>query len=120
MPSKSLMRGFIGLWAVAGVVLFALSAQTVYQALHVAPHVDVHAALLGSAEAVGAIQFLVPRLMRTGSALLLATMAVAFLLHAAMGQVRGDLLVYASVVLFVRIHGPLTARQWRAALERTA
>lgn len=50
--------------------------------------------------------------------LMLLTIAIAFAVHTALGQFRGDLLVYGAVVLFVAIHGPLTATQYGAAVSR--
>ena len=33
--------------------------------------------------------------------------------HLALGEWRGDLLVYAAAVAFVAVHGPITPAQWR-------
>jgi hypothetical protein len=78
------------------------------------PHAT-HLVLLGGFEAVAALLFLFPRTLRLGAGGLLLSCGVAFVAHAAMGQWRGDLLVYMAAVLFVAIHGgayraaPLTA-----------
>lgn len=120
MPSRALLRGFVVLWAVTGAVLLTLSIETARGAATSGGVLDLHALLLGAVEATGAALFLVPPLMRLGGSALLLTIGIAFLLHAAMGQVRGDLLVYAGAVLFVVIHGPLTPDQWRAAFMPSA
>jgi hypothetical protein len=118
MPPRTLLRGFIALWAITGLTLFIASIATVQAAASATPHAHSHVAMLGAVEAIAAALFLVPRLMRVGAVLLLATLAIAIAVHAALGQWRGDLMVYSAAVLFVAIHGPLTATQWRAALAR--
>jgi hypothetical protein len=62
-------------------------------------------ALLASAEAVAAIVFVIPRTMRIGATMLLAILAVAFVIHALQGEVASQLLLYAAVVAFVLVHG---------------
>lgn len=115
MPPRSLLRGFIALWAISGIVLLYASVATVVGALGAGAHAHPHAAVLGAIEAVAAVLFLVPRLMRVGAAGLLATIAIAFTVHAALGQWRGELLVFGAVVAFIAIHGPLSRAQWHAA-----
>ena len=107
MPSAALVRAFVVQWWTSGVLLFFWSARTATQALHAGRSHDPHVALLGLVEGVAAILFLVPRTLRVGAVGLLATFAVAFLAHAALGEFRGDLLLYAAVVSFVAIHGPV-------------
>lgn len=119
MPSRPLLRSFLALWLVAALVLLIGSIETVREGLLAGAHVNPHLVLLGGVEAIAAALFLVPRFMRTAAAALLATIAIAFVAHIALlGQFRGDLLVYAAVVLFVAVHGPLTTPQWRAAVAR--
>jgi hypothetical protein len=48
---------------------------------------------------------------------LMITIGVAFAVHAALGQLRADLLVYGAAVLFVVVHGPLTREQQRASFS---
>ena len=107
MPPRRLVMTFLILWWTLGATLLFLSARTVRLALASTAH-DPHVALLGAIEAVSALLFLWPRTMRAGAWGLLATIAVAFLLHAHGHQFRGDLLVYAAAVLFVSTHGPVT------------
>jgi uncharacterized membrane protein YphA (DoxX/SURF4 family) len=109
MPRTSLVRAFVALWWTAGALLLLWSVQTAERALRGGHH-DPHVALLGIVEAVSAALFLFGRTMRIGAAGLLATFAVAFGVHAAGGEFRGDLLLYSAVVLFVAAHGavPLT------------
>ena len=66
---------------------------------------DLHALVIGSLEAIGAVAFLVPRTLRFGAALLLVTLVGAVLVHAGRGDWRPDLLVYAAGVLLVAVHG---------------
>jgi hypothetical protein len=61
--------------------------------------------------------FLVPPTLRVGAAGLLFAIAIAWFAHLH-DQFRWDLLIYAAAVLFVAVHGPLTAAQWRHALPR--
>ena len=111
MPSRKLMRAFVLLWWTLGVVLLVGSVQTVQSFWHHSPVV-----LLGGVEAVAAVLFLVPQTLRLGAAALLLTLAVALLLHLTMHELRWDLLLYASGVYFVAVHGSLSRPQWRAAL----
>ena len=122
MPSRSLLRSFLVLWMVTGLLLLIASGATVRDASAWAGarHAHPHLALLGGVEAFAALLFLVPRTCRLGAAGLLVVIGVAFVVHAAIGQFRGDLLLYAVVVLFTLVHGPLTGAQWRAALSRPA
>ena len=106
MPPKSLVRAFVLQWWIAGALLLFWSVRTAHAAVHGAHH-DPHVALLGHVEALSALLFLVPRTMRIGAVGLLATFAVAFVLHAATGEFRGELLLDAAVVTFVAVHGPV-------------
>ena len=119
MPPTRLLRGFLLLWFTTGLVLLVASLETVRAAFGGAHEANPHLALLGAAEAVGAALLLIPRAMRVGMAALLFTIGIAFLVHTALGQFRGDLLFYAAAVAFVGIHGPLTREQWRVAMSVT-
>ena len=118
MPPRSLLRAFLSLWMVSGVVLLVASVATVRAAWAGAHHVNPHLVLLGSVEAVAALLFLIPRTLRLGAIALLITIGVAFGVHSALGAFRGDLLLYGVVVAFVLVHGPLTRAQWRALASR--
>jgi hypothetical protein len=59
------------------------------------------------------VLFLMPATLRLGAGLLIATFALAFLAHAAQGEVRGPLLVYAAATAFVMVHGSAGRRQAR-------
>ena len=113
MPPRSLMTSFLILWITTGVVLLVASVRTILDAAS-GPHANPHIMLLAAIEAISAVLFVVPRTMRAGAIGLFATIAVAFLVHMTMGQFRGDLLIYAAAVLFVSVHGSLTASQWKA------
>lgn len=105
MPPRALVRAFVAMWWTVGVLLLFWSARTVNGAIQAGRLHDPHVALLGLVEAGAAVLFLMPRTMRLGAAGLLATFVVAFLVHAAHQEFRGDLLLYATVVSFVAVHG---------------
>ena len=94
------------LWWVLGLSLLIGSVQTVAHAHAAAGAHGPHVAILGIFEAAAALLFLVPRTLRIGAFGLLASLAVAFAVHAFMKQLRWDLLVYAAAVFFVAAHGP--------------
>jgi uncharacterized membrane protein YphA (DoxX/SURF4 family) len=100
--AERLRWAFVAFHLVLGLALLWGSIHTV---LHMGP-TDVHARLIGSIEALGAIAFLVPRSFRFGAATLLLTLLLAVVVHAARGEWRPDLLVYAVGVLLVAAHGP--------------
>jgi hypothetical protein len=120
MPPRNLLRSFIALWMVTGLVLLFGSAVTVREAWAGSQHANPHLVILGGVEAVAALLFMVPRTFRIGAVGLLIVIGVALAVHAALGQFRGDLLLYGVVVLFLLVHGPLTGAQWRAAISRPA
>lgn len=70
----------------------ALSVAAVVSTGQTTPHVIA----LGSLEALGALLFLMPRLLRTAAGLLLVTLTAAIAAHAVRGQFPGALLVYAA------------------------
>jgi uncharacterized membrane protein YphA (DoxX/SURF4 family) len=94
-------RAFVAFHLVLGLALLWGSVHT---AVHHGAS-DLHARIIGSVEAIGAAAFLLPRALRFGAALLLLTILGALLIHAARGEFRPDLLVYAAGVLFVAVHG---------------
>ena len=96
-----LRRAFIVFHLVLG---FALLWGSVHTVLHLGV-TDLHARVIGSVEALGAVAFLVPRTLRPGAVLLLVTIVLALVVHAARGEWRPDLLVYATGVLLVAVHG---------------
>ena len=120
MPPVSLLRSFLALWIVTGVVLLVGGVETMREAWTGSSQANPHLVLLGGIEAVAALCFIIPRTFRIGAIGLLATISVAFVVHTALGQFRGDLLLYGVVVLFVLVHGPLTETQLRAAISRPA
>jgi hypothetical protein len=114
MPDTKLVRAFFALWWALGVVMFLSGVQSAWSAFGpLSSGLDAHALLLGSVEAVAAVLFLVPGVMRVGGYGLLATLGIAFLVHAARGHFSGPLLVYAAGVIFVIVHGPVPARLLR-------
>lgn len=120
MPPQRLMRSFLFLWLVTGVVLLVGSLETVNSALRSSAHANPHLVVLGSVEALAAVLFLVPRWMRVGAIGLLVTIFTAFAVHIALHEFRGDLLLYAATVSFIVIHGPLTREQLRHTISSRA
>lgn len=107
MPRPGLVRAFVVQWWTVGLLLLFWSWRTAEMALAGGRHHDPHVALLGAVEGVAALLFLIPRTLKLGAAGLLLTFALAFFAHAARGEFRGDLVLYAAVVSFVAVHGPV-------------
>ena len=99
---ERLRRAFVAFHLTLGLALLWGGVHTVLDL----GATDLHARLIGSIEGVGALAFLVPKTIRGGAALLLLTLLLAVVLHAARGEWRPDLLVDAAGVLLVAVHGP--------------
>ena len=100
---QRLRPSFVLLHVALGLLLGVGGATTAWMAS--GPHA-AHLTVLGSFEAVAAVLFLLPWTVRLGAVGLLVSCGVAFAVHAAMGQWRGDLVLYMVAVLFVAMHGP--------------
>ena len=111
---RRLRHAFLLFHLVLGTALLWGSVHTL---LHLAPF-DRHALVIGTVEAVAAVAFLMRRTMRIGAGVLLAVLALAFLIHAGRGEWRPDLLVYAAGVLLVGVHGDVPRSD--ASATRTA
>lgn len=123
MPDTPLHRSFAVLYLTVGAVVLIQSIQTVLAAVRdlLPAGGQHHAIVLGSAEALAAILFLVPRTMRRGADVLLVIFALAFGLHAVRGELALALVVYGAAVLFVRTHGvPWSRFSTAAASPATA
>ena len=105
MATRMQRCSFIAFHLTLGLVLLVLSVRTVVEAMAGAGPARLHA-VVGALEALGAVLFLVPRSLRIGGALLLLTIGLVIVLHALVGQLRGDLLVYATGTWYVMVHGP--------------
>jgi hypothetical protein len=103
---ERLRRAFVAFHLILGLALLWGSADTV---LHAGP-ADLHARVIGTLEAVGALAFLMPRTLRVGALLLLLALGLAMAIHGARGEWRLDLLVDAAGVLLVAVHGPAYRR----------
>ena len=99
--SERIRRAFLIFHLVLGLALLWGSVHTL---LHLGP-TDLHARVVGTIEAVGAVAFLIPRTLRLGGVLLVLSIVGALLVHAAMGDWRPDLLVYPAGVVLVTVHG---------------
>lgn len=108
---RYLRQAFVGFHLTLGVTLFTQSVTAVVDLGRADPHVLV----LGWLEALAAVLFLVPRLMRVGAVLLLGSLAAAIAIHATRGQFPGALPVYAAGVIFVAVHGSAFSRRPRLA-----
>ena len=101
-PRADYPRSFWLLWWTLGAGLLYLSIATVLAGLHVVTGVGaLHEIVLGAIEAVAAVLFLVPRTILAGTIGLLATIAVAVIVHLANGRFPTPLLIYAAAVWFV-------------------
>lgn len=85
-----LVTGAVILWETVPTLLWARG-----------PSGSFHLLLLASAEAGGALLFLVRRTLRLGGAILLASLGVAIVAHGLQGELAAPLMVYAAAVLHV-------------------
>jgi len=105
MATPLFRRSFTAFHLILGLGILWLSVRTVLGALQPgAGHHDLHAVILGTVEAIGALLFLLPWTLRVGAALLLLTIAVVAVVHASAGHWRIDLLIYAAGVWLVATH----------------
>ena len=98
---EQIRPAFVGFHLILGLALLWASIHTI---VHLGP-ADLHARIIGGLEAIGAIAFLIPKTLRFGAGLLLVSLLGALLLHAARGEPRPDLLIYAAGVWLVAVHG---------------
>lgn len=89
-------RSFMVFHIVLGLGLLLLSLKTLWRVLGPgAGPLNLQVTLLAAVEAIGAFLFLVPGSVRLGATLLILTLAVAFFMHARIGDWRIDLVIYA-------------------------
>lgn len=102
-----LRRTFIAFHVTLCAVVFIQSIITVLHSVgsQKLQHQDVALAAFASAEAIAALLFLLPSLMKWAGSALLLIFATAIVLHALEGQFPSTLLVYAAGVCFVMAHG---------------
>ena len=93
---EQIRRAFLVFHVTLGLALLGGSMHTI---LHLGAN-DLHALIIGSIEALGALAFLFPRTMPLGAGALLLTVLGALAVHAGRGEWRPDLLVYAAGVFF--------------------
>src|SRR5262245_6389016 len=91
-------RAFVTFHVTLGVVILVESVRTVFHAVHGGGRGLL---VLASVEAIGATLFLWPGTLVIGAAAMLATFAVAFLVHAFRGEFHLGLLVYAAGTILV-------------------
>lgn len=106
MSPTVIRRSFIAFHLVLGLGLLLASIDTLLHAVATANwHSHQHVALIAAVEGVGATLFLFPRTLRAGALLLVATIGLAFLMHAIQGDWRPDLAIYTAGVWLVFVHG---------------
>ena len=109
--SMTALRWTLGLVIAAESILTAWSA---YPEIHAGGHRGLHAwvrLILGSAEAVGAILFLLPATLMAGGWILLAVFVLALLFHVLQGQFFvGDLLIYAMATIACMAHAQASSK----------
>lgn len=112
MHAQRLRFAFIVFHLTLGLALLFASVRTVF---HAASGHEVHVIALGAVEALGAALFLLPWTLAVGGTLLLLALGIATALHAATGEFRPDLLIYAAGTAFVMVHGSAWTPRRRGA-----
>lgn len=110
MNHNMLRRSFIAFHVTLCAVVFIESISTALHSMGSQKHSDVAVAIFATAEAVAALLFLVPAMMKWAGSALLVIFAIALALHAVQGQFLSTLLVYAAGVCFVMVHGSAFGR----------
>ena len=117
MTNTSENRSMTALRWTLGLVIAAesiLTAWNAYPEIHAGGHRGLHAwvrLILGSAEAVGAILFLLPATLLAGGWILLAVFVFALLFHVLQGQFFvGDLLIYAMATIACMAHAQASSK----------
>lgn len=106
MDATLARRSYIGFCLVLGLGLLALSIQTLLHALMPENrHTHQHFAMIAVVEGLAAILFLLPRVSRAGALLLVITIGGGFVAHAAQGEWRADLAIYAAGAWFAFARG---------------
>jgi hypothetical protein len=109
--SMTALRWTLGLVIAAESILTAWNA---YPEIHAGGHHGLHAwvrLILGSAEAAGAILFLLPATLMAGGWILLAVFVFALLFHVLQGQLFvGDLLIYAMATIACMAHAQASGK----------
>jgi len=90
--------------AVLGGVLLITSHNTLFHALH--EHGFGHLAMVGALGMIGALLLLIPRTIKIGGVALLVVLVPEFVAHLTRGEWELQLLVYATGVWLVMMHGP--------------
>jgi hypothetical protein len=103
MQHRVLVRAFVALWWIVGLLLVWYSLLTVSATFDNPARIPI--AILAALEAAAATLFLIARTMRVGGVSLLVIFAIAFVFHAVHREFASQLILYAAVVAFVVIHG---------------
>ena len=102
MNHKTIHIAFIGFHFTLAIVVLLQSVLGVKHALNTANHALL---VLAIVEALAAIVFMIPRMIRLGGLVLLLVFTIAFSVHLLHGELDLGLLVYAAGTLFIVIHG---------------
>lgn len=111
MNKFALRWSFAVFHATVAAVILVESVRTLMAGLAEHPgglHLG-HLVVLGFIESVGAVLFLIPRTLAAGTWLLLLTLAVAIAVHGPWHEL--SLLVFATGVVFIRVHGSVFDRK---------
>jgi hypothetical protein len=108
MVAPNVRRAFMLFHAVLGGALLIMSHNTLFHALH--EHGLGHLTLVAGLEMVGALLLLIPRTLKIGGFALLVVLVPGFVVHVTRGEWEWQLLIYATGVYFVMMHGAAWGR----------
>lgn len=84
-----------------GIILAIEAGLTLSHALSV--HHDMHLALVGAIQGLGALLFVWPRTMRAGACVLICLFLISAVVHLVRGEFPSEHLVYAIAVSFMTL-----------------
>lgn len=89
----------VALKVTLGIVLAIEAGLILYHA--VSAHHDLHLALVGAVQGLGALLFIWPRTMRAGACVLICLFLISAVVHLVRGEFPSEHLVYAIAVAFM-------------------
>ncbi|MEZ4587171.1 MAG: hypothetical protein R2909_12280 [Gemmatimonadales bacterium] len=109
MSATRLRHAFMLFHAALGGVLLIIGHNTLFHAIH--QHGFGHLAMVAALEMLGAILLLIPRTLKIGGVALLVVLVPWFVVHLTRGEWELQLLIYATGVWLVMMHGPTWGRR---------
>jgi hypothetical protein len=103
MAATETRRAFMIFHAVLGAALLLMSHNTLIHSLHA--HGFGHLTVVTGVEMIGALLLLIPRTLKIGGLALLVVLVPGFIVQLTRGHWELQLLIYASGVWFVMVHG---------------